>query len=226
MEHDYRVFAHFVDPGGTILFTDDHEPPVPTSDWVAGQDVVYKRALFGPRVLWDGPLAMEVGLYRPELNQKLGIGRHGDESRIGVGQLTLAPLETEHVFYGRGFYLAERAAKNQLWRWTEKTADATIVNPRKDSVLHLALSGEPGAHADPLQVRVLVNGDEVSRLEVSGKGPQTFSLPLSSDLLGNADSLSLGLEADKTFVPAEVGLGEDDRVLGVRVFHVCLEPGA
>lgn len=33
----YRVLIHFLDADGEIIFTDDHEPPVETTDWRPGR---------------------------------------------------------------------------------------------------------------------------------------------------------------------------------------------
>ena len=43
---DFRVFVHLVDPDGNIVQQDDHYPPVPTSQWKAGQPVNYRRWLY------------------------------------------------------------------------------------------------------------------------------------------------------------------------------------
>ena len=33
---DYRVFVHFLDERAQVLWTEDHDPPVPTSEWTPG----------------------------------------------------------------------------------------------------------------------------------------------------------------------------------------------
>lgn len=41
-DQDYRVFVHFVDADDELMWTDDHVPPTPTSQWKAGQVVKYR----------------------------------------------------------------------------------------------------------------------------------------------------------------------------------------
>ena len=48
---DYAVFVHVMDPEGEKLWQDDHQPPVPTSKWQAGQPVEYTRTIFVPAVV-------------------------------------------------------------------------------------------------------------------------------------------------------------------------------
>ena len=36
-----KVFVHFVDADGEQMWTDDHDPPTPTSAWKPGQTVEY-----------------------------------------------------------------------------------------------------------------------------------------------------------------------------------------
>lgn len=43
---DYKVFVHFVDAEGELLFTDDHEPSPPSSAWELGSTIEYARTIF------------------------------------------------------------------------------------------------------------------------------------------------------------------------------------
>src|ERR671919_387223 len=47
-EDAYRVFVHFMDSDDELMWSDDHEPPVPTQEWQPGQTIEYKRTLFVP----------------------------------------------------------------------------------------------------------------------------------------------------------------------------------
>src|SRR5262245_63074236 len=47
-DQDYRVFVHVVDADEEQMWTDDHNPPTPTSQWKPGQTVEYTRTLFVP----------------------------------------------------------------------------------------------------------------------------------------------------------------------------------
>src|SRR5689334_17642598 len=45
---DYLVMSHVVDTDEELMWTDDHKPPVPTTQWKAGQTVEYTRTVFAP----------------------------------------------------------------------------------------------------------------------------------------------------------------------------------
>src|SRR6478672_13261012 len=47
-DEDYRVMMHVVDADGELMWTDDHVPPTPTTQWKAGQTVEYTRTIFVP----------------------------------------------------------------------------------------------------------------------------------------------------------------------------------
>ena len=62
-EEDYRVFVHVKDLDGDQLWTDDHFPPVPTSQWKPGQTIEYTRTLFAPVFPYVGEATIELGLF-------------------------------------------------------------------------------------------------------------------------------------------------------------------
>src|SRR5689334_1175102 len=62
---DYRVFVHFNDASGQQLWTDDHLPPTPTTEWKPGNTIEYTRTMFVPKVPYTGETTIDVGLYRP-----------------------------------------------------------------------------------------------------------------------------------------------------------------
>src|SRR5687768_4620243 len=55
---DYWVFVHVLNPQGEQLWTDDHLPPLPTSQWIPGQTVEYTRTIFIPNYPYIGEAAV------------------------------------------------------------------------------------------------------------------------------------------------------------------------
>ena len=47
-DDDYTVLVHFLDSDDELMWTDDHQPPVPTRTWKPGQTIEYKRTMFVP----------------------------------------------------------------------------------------------------------------------------------------------------------------------------------
>ena len=56
------AFVHFLDSDKERMWTDDHDLPVPTSQWKPGQTIEYTKTMFVPGTLYgidhggDGPL--------------------------------------------------------------------------------------------------------------------------------------------------------------------------
>ena len=40
---DFRVFVHFLDADNERMWTDDHDPPIPTTQWKPGQTIEYTQ---------------------------------------------------------------------------------------------------------------------------------------------------------------------------------------
>jgi hypothetical protein len=51
INEDFRVFVHFLDADNERLWTDDHDLPVPTSQWKPGQTIEYYKTMFVPMCL-------------------------------------------------------------------------------------------------------------------------------------------------------------------------------
>src|SRR6266540_4250097 len=60
---DLRVMAHVVDADGQMMWDDDHNPPVPTTQWKPGQTVEYTRTVFVRVYPYVGEASIQVGLY-------------------------------------------------------------------------------------------------------------------------------------------------------------------
>src|SRR5439155_19311123 len=61
---DYRVLVHILDSDDQLMWTDDHNPPVPTTQWKAGQPVEYTRTVFVPvHQGYIGDATIQLGLY-------------------------------------------------------------------------------------------------------------------------------------------------------------------
>src|SRR6476646_577579 len=57
---NYRVMVHVVDPNEELMWTDDHDPPVPTSGWKPGQTVEYTRTVFVPVYPYVGEAVIQI----------------------------------------------------------------------------------------------------------------------------------------------------------------------
>ena len=65
LEHDFRVFVHFVDKDGAIVFQNDHDPLMPSSFWQGTIESVMDLRI-PDNVLAGTSFELRVGLYDPQ----------------------------------------------------------------------------------------------------------------------------------------------------------------
>lgn len=227
---DYTAFVHFVDSNEELMWTDDHQPSIPTSKWLPGQTVETRRSIFVPIYPYVGDAAVHVGLYSRGSNRRLPLG--GDDRGMRsykVATLELLP-QSENVFliYKDGWHQAEVSSDNAAveWQWTKGRAVVSFRNPRRDATLYLEGDGRPDLFAVPQQVSVSVGGQLVDSFAMSNRDPVLKKMAISAAQFGTGDMVDLEIAVDQTFVPASTPAigGNDVRELGIRVYHLFVEP--
>jgi hypothetical protein len=221
---DYWVFVHVLDQNGERLWGDDHLPPVPTSTWKPGQTIEYSRTVFIPNYPYIGPAEVRLGLYQPGNSQRLVLaGKEIARREYLVAQLQLLP-QSENVFliYKEGWHQAEVSTDDPSveWQWTQKSAVTSFPNPRKDCTLYLEYDARTDLFNPPQQVTLRIGDQVLGTLLADSKEKKLVTLPVSAAQLGTSDVVELVLDVDRTFTPG----GGDTRELGIRVFHLFVEP--
>ena len=221
---DYRVFVHVLDPEGEQLWTDDHEPVMPTSKWRPGQKVEYTRTLFVPSYPYIGEAKIRLGLYSPGSGKRLVLSNKEVSRReYEVATFQLLP-QSENIFviYKEGWHPAEVASDNPAleWQWTKKSATISFRNPRKDATFYLDADSRPDLFTSPQQVTVRLAGTPLATFAADFKDPKLLTFPISASQFGSGDMAEITLEVDRTFTPG----GSDRRELGLRVYHAFIEP--
>jgi hypothetical protein len=233
-KQDYRVMVHVVDPNEELMWTDDHEPPVPTKEWKPGQTIEYTRTVFVPVYPYVGEAVIQVGLYgQPNEPRVVLAGEDVGQRAYRVARLQLAP-QSEAVFsvYKDGWHPAEQAEHNAMveWHWTKKVATLAVRNPKRDCVLYLELDNPGGVFDEAQQVTVSAGREGAAALDqftiVPGKKAILRKIPMPATAMGPDENVDVRIEVDKTFVPNRLSpASRDPRELGVRVFHaVVVEP--
>ena len=225
-----KVFVHFVDADEELMWTDDHDPPKPTSQWKPGEKIEYTRTVFVPIYPYIGRAKVLAGLYDSTTNErlKLSLPDRGDRS-YQVADLELLP-QTENVFliFKDGWHPAEVAPTNPgiEWQWTKKEATLAFRNPRRDSILFLQVDNPGRAATAATKVDVRIGDQVIETLPVVAAEAPVRKIPLSAAQLGPGDMVEVRLVADQTFVPTlQPELKSNDtRELGVRVFHAFVQP--
>jgi hypothetical protein len=229
-DEDYRVMVHVVDTDEELIWTDDHNPPVPTRQWKPGQTVEYTRTIFVPVYPYVGEATIQVGLYSPNSQKRLPLsGEDIGQHAYKVARLQLQP-QTENLpsVFKDGWQPTEVAEHNPMvqWQWTKKDATLSFRNPKKDSVFYLDIDNPDSVVREPRHVQVLLNAKTVDEFTLDPGKQELKKIPLKADTLGQGDSAELKIVVDKTYVPALVqgATSRDPRELGVRVFHAFVDP--
>ena len=227
---DYRVMMHVVDTDEELMWTDDHNPPVPTSAWKPGQTVEYTRTIFVPVFPYVGSATLQVGLYSTTDQQRLPLaGEDVGQRAYKVGAIEVLP-QTENLFtmFKDGWHPAETSEYNATtgWQWTKQQATLAFKNPRKDAVFYLELDSPSADLHGAQQVEVRLGGQTVDQFTLVPSELQLRKIKIAAEQLGSGDMAELRISVDKSFVPAVVNpaASKDPRELGVRVFHAFVDP--
>lgn len=223
-DKDYWIFVHVLDPEGEQMWTDDHQPPTPTSQWKAGQTVEYKRTIFVPNYPYIGEAAVRLGMYDPPSGARLVLNAPEASRREYVVTKVQILASSENIFliYKDGWHPAEVDVKNPQneWKWTKSAATISFRNPKKDSTLYLQYDARPDLFTAPQQVVLKIGGQAVAQFAADSRAPTLKTFPLTTAQLGSGDIVDMVIEVDQTFKPG----GGDPRELGIRVFHAYVEP--
>lgn len=229
LTEDYRVFVHFVDADGEVMWTDDHNPPQSTSNWIPGQIVKYDRKVFLPMYPYIGTATIRVGLYSANGGERLALVGDDDGSLSYTGgRLELLP-QSENVFliFQDGWHDLEviPGDNDVQWRWTMANATISFRNPRSDVLLYLRADGRPDLVGGPQEVVLEIEGREVARFLIETTQVELRELPISQEQLGDQNMVELGIVVDGAFIPAERVEADngDTRELGIRVFDILVD---
>jgi hypothetical protein len=225
IKDDYRVLVHVVNPDGETLWIDDHAPSVPTSQWQPGQKIQYTLERFAPVVPFTGEATVRIGLYRDDERLPLQ-GADPQQRTYKVGTIQLLP-QSENVFliYKSGWHSPEFSADSAYeWQWTQKSGVVNFKNPHKDITLYLESDSRADLFTPPQQVTLVVAGKALRTFAADSTERTLQKIPITAAELGEADTVELRLDVDKTFVLSQLGKGADSRELGIRVYHLFVEP--
>ena len=229
ISENYRVFVHFLDADNERMWADDHELPVPTTQWKPGQVIEYTRTMFVPIYPYQGATTVLMGLYSLASDSRLPLaGPNNGQRAYTVGQLELLPrTESIFVMFKDGWHPAETPPDNAAveWQWTKKEATLSVRNPKKDVTLYLHLD-QPGLFPEAQQVTVTLGDQVIDSFAIAPKQELIRKPTITSAQLGTGDVVDLKISVDKSYVPAVVtsGKNRDPRELGVRVFHAYVQP--
>jgi hypothetical protein len=227
---DDVVFVHFLDTDGELMWTDDHQPPVPTTAWTPGRTIEYSRTMFVPKFPYSGETTVELGVY----SQKSGIrvplsGETSGQHAYRVAKFTLHPqADNLYVVFKDGWHETEiaEAQTGVEWQWSRKTATLAFRNPMRD-VLFYFQCDQPVHEVGEAQRVELRIGEMVIDSFALPPGPRELrKVDLTAAQLGGGETVEVTVAVDKSFVPATITQlkSADTRELGIRVFRAYVQP--
>lgn len=233
LQKDYTVFVHFLDQEGELVFTDDHAPPLPTSQWKPGEQVEYVRTPFIPYSPIVGELKVKVGLYHIESGTRLTlVGKdEGKDKAYLVGKIKLFPEDLKSLpVYKDGWYDLEVASDDTLikeWIWSQKDAEVSFVNPRRDAILYFHAYSPADELGSPQQISLYLNDQPLESWQCTSSEDFLRKITIKKEKLGKENWIDIRIEVDKAFIPVEhIEGSEDTRELGVKVYNLLLKPAS
>ena len=225
-----RVFVHFLDADEELMWTDDHDPPTPTSEWKPGQTIEYTRTMFIPSYPYVGAAKVVAGLYTPGQPDRLKLSNEdrGDRSYKVVDFELLPQTENIFVIFKDGWHPAEVVTEGSgrtEWQWTKKESTIAFRNPKRDVTLVLQVDNPATGPNAAQNVTVQIGDQVLQTIQLSAKNAPVLKIPVSAAQLGTGDMVEMKFTADKTFVPAldQTQKSSDPRELGARFFHVFIQ---
>ena len=188
-QENYRVMVHFLDADDELMWTDDHQPPVPTTQWKPGQTIEYTRTMFVPiyPLRRQGQRARRALLAEDAKRLPLAGADHRHSRVHGrVAAAAAALRERVPAVQGRLAPGRRRPQRNSAveWQWTKKTATISFRNPKKPSIFYLHATTAPTSSRRRWQLKV--NGQQVETITVTPKQEFIHKTPLTVQQLGPA----------------------------------------
>jgi hypothetical protein len=228
MEDD-TVFVHFLDTDGELMWTDDHQPPVPTTQWKPGQTIEYSRTMFVPKFPYSGETTVVVGIYSPQSGARVPMaGQTKGQREYQVGGFNLHPqTDNLYVVFKDGWHETEVAedATGVEWQWSKKTATLAFRNPMRDVLLYFQCDQPVRGLGAPQQVELRIGPAVVDSFALPAGPRELRKVNLTSAQLGNGETVEVTVAVDRTFVPATITQlkNSDSRELGIRVFRAYVQ---
>jgi hypothetical protein len=226
---DYTVFVHFVDADGELMWTDDHQPPVSTSQWKPGEAVEYARTMFIPKFPYEGATYVETGLYLPETGERVKMdGESTGQRAYRVASFNLRlQSDAPFIVFTEGWHDAEVSGEGSgvEWQWTRKQGTLAFKNPMRDALLYLQVD-QPVAGQGARHVEVRLGETIIDQFDLMGTQREIRKVAIAKDQFGDGETVTMTITPDQTIVPSSIPSlrSTDNRELGVRVFRAYLTP--
>jgi hypothetical protein len=225
LAQDYRAFVQLLDSHNVVLFADSYVPSTAASTWEPGKVYSDRRTMFIPVYPYVGDVKVVMGL-EPISGRGGRLALKGEDVGLRaykVGQIELQP-QTENIFlvYKEGWHSPEASAANpSLERtWTKKDALVSFKNPKKDVVVYLEADTNSKAFKQPPMLTVGVASKAGVKIPIENSEIFLKKIRVKAEHLGSEEWTDLRLSLNESFVPKALGINQDERELGIMVYHL------
>ena len=227
LNEDYRVFLHALDDRASLLWSDDHDPPVPTSTWRPRQSIQYTRRVKVPASPYSGPAVIVAGLYSPLSGTRLPLtGDELDDFAYRIADIALeSSYERSLLVHESGWHRLEfEPSTHTVWRWTTGRPVLSFRNPHRRARLRLEVQGTSARRERPQRLSLVVGDHTIHETTLSTGRRVSLDFDLTTLDLGSDDVVRLELRIDPSIRAAGSNSGGmDSRELGIRVFDAYVE---
>jgi hypothetical protein len=226
---DYWVFVHFLDTDGEMMWTDDHEPLIPTRQWKPGQTIEYPRTMFVPKFPYVGDTRIEVGLFSPATGARVPMtGATRGQRSYQVATFNLrTQTDSLYVVFKYGWHETEVAEEGNgvEWQWSKKTATLAFRNPMRDVLFYFQCDQPVPELGEPQHVELRIGSTVIDSFALAPRQRELRKVPVSTAQFGNTETVEVTVVVDRTFVPATITQlkSTDPRELGIRVFRAYVQ---
>ena len=236
-EMNQKVYVHFSDRSGNILFQDDHILSESIVDWGVDEVISYKRFVYCPILNYSGEVLLFAGLYDPDNCLKrfevlqyedVGFGKvKKDYVRMKLNLQMLSKssdeLSTGRIRFKRGWYEAE-VTENDSYRWSKGTVYLGLSNIGVDSILYIKGWSDPRFLQQKEQKITLSIGEwsDIAVSDPDGNIIKKFLIP--GEAFCDQAFCELEIKLEQTFIPAETGMSKDYRTLGFMLREIYFGP--
>jgi len=225
---DYLVFVHALGDEDAMLWTDDHQPPTPTTQWKPDSVVEYSRVMFVPRGVPPGPVNLTIGLYSPKTNERVPlIGTATGSRAYRVATLDVLENRGPATLFLDGWNNSEMTDSGDGWRWTKAKSTLKLRNPKEEATLVL-IADQPSPLDWAQEVDVAVGSTTVDHFSLPPGAREVRQVKVPATAMGDSELVHITLSVGRTFIPRTIAAlnNPDDRTLGVRIFGVYLDTGS
>jgi len=135
------------------------------------------------------------------------------KARMGLTAVSERALAGEETNWGPGWH--EPEGGEEPFRWCGPRSLFLLPAPGSPSQLALDLATfHPSPQSEPVDIEVTVAGERAGSVRIEKHGWERYRVPVSRPPKGKVVAVTLRVRGGY-FIPREMGLGEDRRLLGV-----------